>query len=416
MYFGNVLSSGNAYQNQLGNLIKIPENATNVYIYTTNNAFNNNFVCFFDENKISLGYKQGNSNTITTGAKYLTVRIGKNDGVSGTSYSTKIMVSFSQISDYIKHEEQNYQISLGTENLLQNNLTSGTENGITYVVNADKSVTLNGTATAITWLILNRSVTLEAGTYTMSSSYSGNDVRIYSTGLGVYTLDGQRTKTKTTSVSGDVSINIASGTTCNNLTIKPMIQKGSKATSYSPYGIIPIKLNSSPDGTIRDAIIGTPDNWVKREYIGKVVLNGSETIQYTSANNRFDFSVSNCKPGSSGKPNVISNNYTGKYSFDNYSIFSTSYGNQIAIIDNRFTNVNDFKTWLSTHNTIVYFQKTEYTDIPITDTTLINQLNDIYNNAHSYNGTTNITTTYEDGNEQMYLDIEVLKNVWDTSL
>jgi hypothetical protein len=54
--------------------------------------------------------------------------------------------------------------------------------------------------------------------------------------------------------------------------------------------------------------------------------------------------------------------------------------------------------------------------LAITDTTLINQLNDIYNNAHSYNGVTNITTTYASGNEQMYLDIEALKNVWDTSL
>lgn len=32
-----------------------------------------------------------------------------------------------------------------------------------------------------------------------------------------------------------------------------------------------------------------------------------------------------------------------------------------------------------------------------------------------YNGVTNITTTYEDGNEQMYLDIEALKNVWEVT-
>lgn len=135
-----------------------------------------------------------------------------------------------------------------------------------------------------------------------------------------------------------------------------------------------IKLNSSPDGTVRDEIIGSPNNWFKREYIGKTTdVSGSTSITIND---------------------MVSD--SGFYSY--YG--GTLNGKTIT-----------YASAISGTNTILY-QKSQYTDIPITDTTLISQLNDIYNNAHSYNGVTNITTTYEDGNEQMYLDIDVLKNVW----
>ena len=100
---------------------------------------------------------------------------------------------------------------------------------------------------------------------------------------------------------------------------------------------------------------------------------------------------------------------------DDYLMVVSTSNEILRIKDNDFSTLADFKAWLSTHNTTIYYPLAEYTDIPITDTTLISQLNDIYNNAHSYNGVTNITTTYEDGNEQMYLDIEALKNVWEVT-
>ena len=149
----------------------------------------------------------------------------------------------SSASTYEPYQGNTYNIDLPVENLLQNNLTSGTLNGITYVVNDDKSVTLSGTATSITWLILNSNVPLPAGTYTMTQGYTGNDVRMYSTGLGTYTVNGIKTVTKTTSISGDVSINIPNGTVISTpITIKPMIEKGSKTNSYTPYGTTPIEL------------------------------------------------------------------------------------------------------------------------------------------------------------------------------
>jgi hypothetical protein len=188
------------------------------------------------------------------------------------------------------------------------------------------------------------------------------------------------------------------------------VNKGETALPYEPYTENPIELNSSPDGTIRDGIYGTPDNWYKREYIGKVVLDGSESwVKRTDG--AFQINVN----GVVNKTVAVSNYFNYNRTSETTGTFYTV-DNYLRFFYNEMSTVEDFKTWLSTHNTIVWYQKAQYTDIPITDTTLINQLNDIYNNAHSYNGTTNITTTYEDGNEQMYLDIEALKDVWDTSL
>lgn len=182
-----------------------------------------------------------------------------------------------------------------------------------------------------------------------------------------------------------------------------------------------IELNSSPDGTVRDGIYGSPNGWYKREYIGKVVLDGSET--YTSmawgSSGKYGYrtSINDLKiiTSANEKANIQSNYFTvasanGLFALTvpNYGICARVNQSEIIIRNDDTTTVNDFKTWLSTHNTIVWYQKSEYTDIPITDTTLINQLNNIYNNTHSYNGETNITTTYANGNEQMYLDVEAL--------
>lgn len=203
--------------------------------------------------------------------------------------------------------------------------------------------------------------------------------------------------------------------------------KGSTAPSeYVPHeeqiktlSLGNIELNSSPDGTVRDGIIGTLNNWFKREYIGKVVLNGSEESWAPNNNNTlYGIAISNIysTTSTSAVAKCLSNYFIAGtvVQSQTYEYILSVYNGKL-FFNPRGMTLEQFKTWLSTHNTIVYYVLATPVDIPITDTTLINQLNDIYNNAHSYNGVTNITTTYEDGNEQMYLDIEALKNVWSTT-
>ena len=55
------------------------------------------------------------------------------------------------------------------------------------------------------------------------------------------------------------------------------------------------------------------------------------------------------------------------------------------------TDLAAFKSWLSTHNTILYYVLATPTDTEITDTTLISQLEEI-SKTLSYQGQTNITS------------------------
>ena len=175
------------------------------------------------------------------------------------------------------------------------------------------------------------------------------------------------------------------------------ITEGSEAKPYFPYGQVGM--------------------WYKREYIRKAVLDGSENWTFVS-NSAMKFSLNIngiAKPVNQNTlPKMLSDNFRQSTwnnainSDDDYLMVVSSSNEILRIKDNDFSTLADFKAWLSTHNTTIYYPLAQYTDIPITNTTLINQLNNIYNNAHSYNGVTNITTTYEDGNEKMYLDVEAL--------
>lgn len=184
------------------------------------------------------------------------------------------------------------------------------------------------------------------------------------------------------------------------------ITEGSEAKPYFPYGQVGM--------------------WYKREYIGKVVLNGQESWNTSGISNVFYIATITNYATTNNVP--FATYYKGVSNVTGASNMGIQANNTVAFInkdgattprfyihDTTFSTPAELKTWLSTHNTTVYYVLATPQDVQITDTTLINQLNDIYNNAHSYNGVTNITTTYEDGNEQMYLDIEVLKNVWEVT-
>lgn len=125
------------------------------------------------------------------------------------------------------------------KNLLSHNIEKGTRNGITLVVNSDKSITMNGTASETTYFNFN-SLTLPSGAYTFSgmvngseSTYSmlivyGSNVYRVTTQPITFTLNSETT-------SGERYIVIQKDTTLSNVTIYPQIEKGSTATSYEPY-------------------------------------------------------------------------------------------------------------------------------------------------------------------------------------
>lgn len=141
---------------------------------------------------------------------------------------------------------ENTEISVLGKNLLENTGTSETINGVTFTVNADKSVTANGTATDEISYGLTSVLKLPFGSYVVNGcppNGSGNTYRIligitketvkyipdYGTGSSVFEIDD-------TVLKSNCTVRISSGTTVSNLVFKPMIRLASITdATYEPY-------------------------------------------------------------------------------------------------------------------------------------------------------------------------------------
>ena len=124
--------------------------------------------------------------------------------------------------------------------------TTKTENGITFTVNSDGTITANGTATSNTYFELTSISTfyLPEGNYILSGCPSGGSSTTYSlvavNGSGVsYTKFRQDIGNGITlSSSGEywiIRCQIMSGATVENIIFKPQIELGTTATAYTPY-------------------------------------------------------------------------------------------------------------------------------------------------------------------------------------
>ena len=129
------------------------------------------------------------------------------------------------------------------KNLIKNDLTgSYTKNGITFTINNDKSITVNGTATADASInLFDGNLNLSKGTYRLSGCPAGGSSTKYRIGINpkannyfdtgsgaIITLDSD-----TSGIS--MWIIVYSGQTVNNLTFRPMLQQGSTASTYEAY-------------------------------------------------------------------------------------------------------------------------------------------------------------------------------------
>jgi hypothetical protein len=344
-----------------------------------------------------------NARTFTTGANayYVFFYLYKN----GTTFNTGGYVQLeygSTATTYEAYTSQTKELNLG-KNLLNESLISNTNRGLTWSY-ANEKININGTTTS-TYSQSNKiNLTLSAGTYVFSKSTTSN------ASFGIWLYNKNNTLIATGTPNNAITINeevksfalYVENLTSNtqyDIDINVMLEKGSNASSYSPY-FTPIELNKID--TYQDYISGTPDNWVINRQIGKVVLNGSETgWQY---NNNFYYILIS---------NIIYGNIqfsTGRTLCDDYTDYGITlwqdssktipYGylvnnGSIFIRNVDITSLENFKTYLSSHNIeLVYQLETETTET-ITNQEIINQLNDLYY-ANSYNGTTNITITSED--------------------
>jgi hypothetical protein len=133
--------------------------------------------------------------------------------------------------------------SEGGKNLLPNNATTQTINGVAFTVNSDGSITANGTATRNTNLLVGNLNNISNGDYILTGCPSGGSGSTYY--LALYQSDvidtsdrgNGKTFTKTNAMTNtNVSIVIANGVTVSNLTFYPMIRLASDTDdTYVPY-------------------------------------------------------------------------------------------------------------------------------------------------------------------------------------
>ena len=299
------------------------------------------------------------------------------EGSTATSYEPYTGGQPSPNPDYpqeINSIEGSVEFDCRGKNLLNNILTSGTRNGITYTVNEDKSIILNGTATTITWLILNNSITFSAGTYTMSQGNDNNNVRMFCNALNGYTQNGVRTATLTEEKTSDVSVNIPEGTTVSNLTIYPMIKESATLTEYEPYQSNQVTFNLGQEklrsvGDVKDELVVDLDtgDYYKVENVGEVVFDGSENwildtitsntnirqfhlflndknVLYDAMSNNI-FVMSDYFKGVVWDSSWLKNNTITPY--------TDGVNKGFRLYSEKFEDVNALKTWLSVNKTIV---------------------------------------------------------------
>ena len=177
-----------------------------------------------------------------------------------------------------------------------------------------------------------------------------------------------------------------------------MVNKGQTALPYEPYGKV----------------------WYLNKQIGKVVLDGSEnwvlnsssgdSYRYWLNNTNFENTFPNIIEGyeieMDGKTLV---NYFKYKAFSQTAIGTYTLNNKSGVkwflINSSETSVANFQTWLSTHNTTVYYVLATPTYEEITGE-LLSQLEAL---AYSYEGTTNISQDNDD--LPFVLDITALKEM-----
>lgn len=178
----------------------------------------------------------------------------------------------------------NAQGVLGAKNLLPNTATSQTINGVTFTVNADKSVTVNGTATADAKFNIskqNENIVFDSPViFSGSPSQSANDTvymrvdryngNTYVDGISCYG-GNEVLLSDITKNYCDFRITVLNGKTVSNLTFKPMLRLASDPDdTYQPYAMTNRELTDAASLIIPNRMLS---GYYKDWYSGSHDLN-----------------------------------------------------------------------------------------------------------------------------------------------
>ena len=333
-------------------------------------------------------------------------------------------------------------INTSNKNLLKiKKLTPETTSGITFTPVYEgglfKYINVNGTAseTAV-YLLQNGDINqvstfpnkLQSGTYTISDS-SGSTSNTIATYIR-YTTDNSTYSTGNSGSAKTFTINqsckyisyirIQSGTNVSNLKFYPQLEKSSTATTYEPHQGKELSLDLGnielcKIGNYQDYFYKSGSKWYLHKEINKTTINGStdQTILYSNFLNALVYTNSNIANVSQSSLGNIKCNRAVEIARNtlttNNGICLNDEANRILI---KFDGVSSYNTealareYFANNPYEVIYKASTTTNIEITNTTLISQLEAIYN-APLYEQT-NITQTNND--LSMILDITACKD------
>lgn len=274
-----------------------------------------------------------------------------------------------------------------------------------------------GTATS-TWADIdaNTGVYLPAGSYIFSIPEPLN-VRVvlqlrFSDGtyLDSYINVGDKIKTITTTKQTTNAHLFITGFGVGdsiNVTIKPQLELGSTATPFEPYReqAYPLDFGDTKLCLIDDAqdtIYKDGGNWYIHKTIGNMVTTGAETISFASPM----ILIANTEAVQGQNSTVVSSHARFKWANEVGACYVSSSSTNIAIGVSDISDVAGAKTWIENHTPEFYYKLKNPTEVQITDTTLISQLEAIAE-ANAYHGTTHIMPLASTGNAPHIIAAEV---------
>ena len=280
-------------------------------------------------------------------------------------------------------ETGKYGIEVKTtgKNLL--NLPDGTytHNGITAVI-SNGIITINGTSTATSFLIIPINLELESNfsislnNTAMGDSLSEVRLQISGSNFKSVSLSVANNKRENISIYGtytSLMIRISSGVKITNGIIKPQVELG-YTTEYEPYQqntslfVLDQPLRSLPNG-VKDELVIENGRAKIIKRIGKVVLDGSENWSLSSGTNRYSFWKRNSDI--SNMLNYKHYKLCNYFEYENKSYLTASIpslsensndDNPMIIFNtdgSQGKTVAEWKNWLSTHNTQVDYELAE---------------------------------------------------------
>ena len=224
---------------------------------------------------------------------------------------------------------------------------------------------------------------------------TGESLTLNNTGEATLKLDllGNTSQTGTPTPSTPIPVNVVSGD-------NDIVVANSDNTQSQTYEVDLGTLELCKIGDYQDYFTKNSDGqWCKYNAIGKSVLNGSETYySNTSTTNEIRF-TSNVFDGN--RPNERDTGYCNylmvqaESNHNGLSFYKNDANAYIWVSKTIASTIEAFKTWLTTHNTSIYYPLTTPYLSLIEDNNLIEQLDNI-ENAMSYQGTTNISQVNND--------------------